>query len=83
MLLAGRIDAFLESQTGGNVRINENPAYKAQIIEHSIITTLEEAKTHLMFSRKTITTDQVEKIDATIQKLRSTGQYQVFFAKYR
>lgn len=82
MLLAGRIDAFLEPQTGGNVRINENPEYKAQIIEHSTITTLEEAKTHLMFSRKTITTDQVDKIDDAIQKLRSTEQYQALFAKY-
>lgn len=80
MLIHNRIDAYLDSEYGGMKIISENPDYQHQIRSVIRITSPEEAQTHLMFSKKTVTPEVVAIFDAALATLISDGTYQAILA---
>lgn len=82
MLLKGRIDGYLDSEFGGTFKVNDNPLFKQKIIAKMKITNVEEAQTYLMFSKKSVTKEDVNVINLALDGVLAEGQLERIIARY-
>lgn len=80
--LKGRVDAYIDSEIEGKAYLGKHPKYNDHIVPFLQITTVEEAKSYLMFSKKTLSKKIVEQFDETLKDLHNSGEYQKITHKY-
>lgn len=74
-LTRGRSDALIGSEYGV-VATAKKMGIADQIVPVFPLMTYEEAKTHLMFSKKSVPQEWVDQIDAAMERLKASGKYQ-------
>lgn len=75
LLLLGRIDAFFTSEIGGRQLISQR-GLENEVVKHLVLNPDTGLSTRLMFSKKTVTPEQVLLIDEAMRKLKEDGTFQ-------
>ncbi|MDF2179161.1 transporter substrate-binding domain-containing protein [Aliiglaciecola sp. CAU 1673] len=73
MLLLGRIEGYLDSEYGGQQRVNTHSEYAGKIKALAYMTTEQEAQTFLMFSKLSVSEEDVAVFDAALAQIRELG----------
>ncbi len=74
--LKGRVDAYIDSEIEGKHYLLRQPGLSELIVPLFQITSDEEAKSRLMFSKKTVPPLVVEQFNQALVDLHSSGEYQ-------
>ena len=75
-ILKGRADGYIDSELEGKYYLLSQPEYSKKIIPLFRIAPDEEAGSKLMFSKKRVTTEQVEVFDNALKALHESGEYE-------
>lgn len=78
-LLSNRLDGFLMDEVAASQMLKEEGVLD-KIQKHPVI--VYEDDIHVMFSKKSTTLDDVEKINQSLQELRDNGTYNRIYRKY-
>ena len=80
-LLIGRVDAYIGSEIGSHDMLKKMQLTQ-RIVPLFYLMSDEEAQTHMMYSKKTVSTEQVAEIDAALARLKANGTYQKIVQPY-
>lgn len=80
--LKERVDGYIDSEIEGKHYLNKQPEFKDYIVPLFRITNDEEAQSGLMFSKKTVTQEEVAEFDVALQALHDSGEYAQISAKF-
>lgn len=81
-LMKGRIDGFIADELGGAVMIKElGLSDKIEILFY--LYEEKDAEAYLMFSKKSMTKAQVDKMNSALKKMKSDGSYEKLLSKYK
>ncbi|MDG1750804.1 MAG: transporter substrate-binding domain-containing protein [Thalassotalea sp.] len=81
-VLKGRVDGYIESEIEGKHYLLSQPEYSKNIVPLFRITTDEQAGSKLMFSKETVTPEQVEVFDIALKALHESGEYDVISKRF-
>jgi len=81
-VLKGRVDAYIDSEIEGKYYILKRPNYSKNIVPLFRITSDEEAKSKIMFSKKTVSQTLVDEFDEALKKLHESGEYEQISNKF-
>ena len=74
LLVLGRVEAFIGSEYGVKKWAQEI-GYVEQLVSVFRLMSDSEAETHIMYSKKTVPKEWVDKVDAAMKKLKENGEY--------
>jgi ABC-type amino acid transport substrate-binding protein len=75
-ILKGRADGYIESETEGKYYLLSQPEFNKNIVPLFRITTDQQARSKLMFSKKRVSQKQVEVFDSALKSLHESGEYE-------
>jgi polar amino acid transport system substrate-binding protein len=81
-LMQGRIDGFIEDELTGTAT-SKKMGLGDQIRILFYLYGIEDAKSYLMYSKKTFTKEQVAKLDQALIDMKKDGTYNKILAKYK
>lgn len=82
LALKGRVDGYIESDIEGKQYLASSPTYQENIIPFVTINLGKESDTQLMFSKKTVSKQLVEKFDSALLNIHRSGTYDKIIQKY-
>jgi len=81
-VLKGRVDAYIDSEIEGKYYLLKQPNYSKNIVPLFQITPDDEAKSYIMFSKKTVAQTQVDEFDEALKELHQSGEYKQISKKF-
>ena len=81
-VLKGRVDAYIDSEIEGKHYLLKQTSYSANIVPLFRITSDEEAKSKIMFSKKTVSQRLVDEFDKALAELHKSGEYEKISSKF-
>jgi len=81
-VLKGRVEGYIDSEIEGKHYLFSQPEYSKNIVPLFRITTDEQAGSKLMFSKKTVSPDQVEVFESALKALHESGEYEEISKRY-
>ena len=81
-ILKGRVDAYIDSEIEALYYLLKLPNYSSNIVPLFRITTDEDAKSYIMFSKKTGSQTLVNEFDGALKELHESGEYEQISNKF-
>lgn len=81
-VLKGRVDAYIDSEIEGKYYLLKQLNYSKNIVPLFRITSDEEAKSNIMFSKKTVSQTLVDEFDEALKALHESGEYEQISNKF-